>query len=325
MTDLKVKRPASPAAVKPLRSGSPAAPARAPAPLPAATAPDATPSRPEPRAQLFAEELRRPAAHGTSTVPAAARQDQGIEKGIEKVFAKVVGPAAIAALKSSLSRKPVVLIAGDQLTGKSTAAKTLAQALGGESSGTGRLMRDAAAAAGQPVEEFVKTVSASFDVELDWAAAKKIGKGEVAVFESRLAGHLGQMLERLGRQNVVSVYLVASPRERALRYLQRELSPEVRARIEPKLTIGADASLEEALAAVVALGDPEASTIASSMKDIAHRDDVDHARLQKLYDVSYQDRSAFDVVITTDGKTPAAVQAEILAAVRGAVTSASGD
>lgn len=324
MTDLKVKRPASPTVVKAPRSGAPAAPPEAPASSAAATttaAAPATPSLPEPRAQLFAEEMRRPAARGTSTVaPAGARGH-----GIEKVFAKVVGPAAIAALKSSLSTRPVVLIAGDQLTGKSTAAKTLAEALGGASSGTGRLMRDAAAAAGQPVEEFVKTVSASFDVELDWAAAKKIGKGEVAVFESRLAGHLGQMLERLGRQNVVSVYLVASPRERALRYLQRELSPEVRARVEPRLTVGADASLEEALAAVLALGDPEASTIAASMKDIARRDDVDHARLQKLYDVSYQDRSAFDVVIVTDGKTPEAVQAEILAAVRGAVASAAGD
>lgn len=239
-------------------------------------------------------------------------------EGIERVFARVIGSAAVAALQSTFSRNPVVLIAGDQLTGKSTAAKTVAAALGGEGSGTGRLMRDAAAHAGKPVEEFVKSVPASFDVELDWEATKKIARGDVAVFESRLAGHIGQMLERLGRTNVVSVYLVASPRERALRYLQRELSPEVRARIEPRLQIAADASLEEALAAVVALGDPEASRIATSMKDIAGRDAIDHARLKKLYDVDYQDRSSFDVVVVTDGKTPEQVQAEILDAVKGA-------
>jgi cytidylate kinase len=159
-------------------------------------------------------------------------------------------------------------------------------------------------------------VPADFDVELDWQATKKIAKGDVAVFESRLAGHLGQMLERMGRKNVVSVYLVASPRERALRYLSRELSPEVRARIEPQLRLPADATLEQAMQAIVALDDPDANKIASMWKDIAKRDDVDKARLFELYGVDYQDRSAFDVVVTTDGKQPADVQAEILAAVQ---------
>ena len=237
--------------------------------------------------------------------------------GIAKTFAHVVGAASIAALKASFSTKPVVLIAGDQLTGKSTCAAIVAKELGGEASGTGRLMRAAAAEKQLPVEEFVKSVPASFDVELDWQAAKKIGKGDVAVFESRLAGHLGKMLQDMGRKNVVSVYLVASPRERALRYLNRELSPEVRARVEPHLAkLGTDATLEDAMRAVIATGDPDASKLASSMKDIAHRDDVDHARLKKLYDVDYQDRSAFDVVVVTDGKTPAQVQAEIIAGVR---------
>lgn len=303
MTDLKVHRPSA----QSLGKLQPAPSVESARPVIAQTVAQADAAPAEPRGQLFAEEMRRPAPVVAKRAPPA--------EGIEKVFARVVGPAAVAALKASFSTKPVVLIAGDQLTGKSTAAKTVAQALGGESSGTGRLMRDAAARANKPVEEFVKSVPASFDVELDWQAARKIGKGDVSVFESRLAGHLGQMLERLGRQNVVSVYLVASPRERALRYLQRELSPEVRARIEPKLQIPADATLEQALAAVVAMGDPDASKIATSMKDIAHRDDVDHARLKKLYDVNYQDRSAFDVVILTDGKTPEQVQAEILAAV----------
>lgn len=259
------------------------------------------------QAALFVGDAARPAGSVASTpLP---------RQGIEQVFAAAVGNAAIARLQGRFSRKPVVLIAGDQLTGKSTAARTVAQAMGGEASGTGRLVRDAAAAAHKPVEEFVKTVPASFDIELDWRAAEKIGAGEVAVFESRLAGHLGQMLEHLGRENVVSVYLVASPRERALRYLQRELSPEVRARVEPQLRIAADATLEDALEAVVALGDPEASRIATSLKDIAQRDAVDRERLMKLYGVNYQDRSAFDVVIVTDGKTPEEVQAEILAAV----------
>ena len=257
----------------------------------------------------------------TTTTTSASSTSSGMvsktrRSGIAKMFEKVVGKAQFAALRASFSSKPVVLIAGDQLTGKSTAAATVAKLLGGEASGTGRLMRAAAAEKHLAVEEFVKTVPAGFDVELDWLAAKKIGKGEVSVFESRLAGHLGQVLQELGRKNVVSVYLTASPRERALRYLSRELSPAVRARIEPQLKIAGDATLEEAMAAIVALGDPEASKLAASMKDIAHRDDVDHTRLRKLYDVDYQDRSSFDVVIVTDGKTPAEVQAEIAQAAK---------
>ncbi len=255
------------------------------------------------------------AGGGAATVSTTTGEPPEQAGGIARVFAGVVGPAQIAALKASLSDKPVVLIAGDQLTGKSTAAKAVADALGGAASGTGRLVRAAAEEAGVPVEAYVKTVPASFDVELDWRAAKQIGRGEVAVFESRLAGHLGKMLAGMGRKNIVSVYLVASPRERALRYLNRELSPQVRARIDEELAIQPGATLEEAMAAVVALGDPDLSTLAARMKDIAHRDDVDHARLEKLYGVDYQDRSAFDVVIVTDGKTPEQVQAEVLAAV----------
>lgn len=258
-----------------------------------------------------AELLRTTATHAHGTTVTT-----GVTTGIERIFEKTIGAAQMAALKSSLSSKPVVLIAGDQLTGKSTAAKSVALVLQGEASGTGRLMRAAAEQAGKPIEEFVKSVPANFDVELDWQATKKIAKGDVSVFESRLAGHLGQMLERMGRKNVVSVYLVASPRERALRYLQRELSPEVRTRVEARLQLAPDATLEQAMQAIVALNDPDANKIASLWKDIAKRDDVDKARLLELYGVDYQDRSAFDVVVSTDGKQPADVQAEILAAVQ---------
>lgn len=281
---------------------SPAAPAAPTAPVPTA------------EGRLFpgSDLLRTSSASAQTTQTTQATQ----ARGIERIFEKTIGAAQMAALKSSMSTKPVVLIAGDQLTGKSTAAKSVALALQGEASGTGRLMRAAAEQAGKPIEEFVKSVPSTFDVELDWQASKKIAKGDVAVFESRLAGHLGQMLERMGRKNVVSVYLVASPRERALRYLQRELSPEVRARVEARLQLAPDATLEQAMQAIVALDDPDANKIASMWQDIAKRDDVDKARLFDLYGVDYQDRSAFDVVVVTDGKQPAEVQAEILAAVQ---------
>jgi cytidylate kinase len=235
----------------------------------------------------------------------------------EAAFTKVAGKEALDILKSTFTKTPVVLIAGDQLTGKSTAAKAVAAALGGAPSGTGALMRAMAAERGVTIEQLSKDLATEpdTDVKIDFEAAKKIGAGGASAFESRLAGHLGQFLKKLGRENILSVYLVASPQERALRYLQREVSPEARQRLEPQLKLPADADLEEALAALVALNDPEASAIAGRMKDIANRDNNDLKRLKTLYGVDYQDRSSFDIVVETSGKTPEEVQAAILEAV----------
>ena len=75
-----------------------------------------------------------------------------------------------------------------------------------------------------------------------------------------------------------------------------------------------DATFDQCMEAIVALNDPDARQITNQWHDIANRDAVDQARLFALYGVDYQDTSAFDIVINTDGKQPAAVQAEILAA-----------
>ena len=56
--------------------------------------------------------------------------------------------------------------------------------------------------------------------------------------------------------------------------------------------------------------------MAARFDAIASRDQNDKARLMALYGVDYQDRSVFDVVIDTTGKTPDEVQAAILQAVR---------
>lgn len=46
-------------------------------------------------------------------------------------FERVVGKGAVTRLVESFSEAPVLLLAGDQASGKSTTAKLLAEALGG--------------------------------------------------------------------------------------------------------------------------------------------------------------------------------------------------
>ena len=51
--------------------------------------------------------------------------------GIESAFKTYIGENSIELLRKDITDKPMLLIAGDQLTGKSTQAKRLADYLGG--------------------------------------------------------------------------------------------------------------------------------------------------------------------------------------------------
>ncbi len=234
----------------------------------------------------------------------------------ESAFRRTVGTQAISELRSKFSDKPVLLFAGDQLTGKSTLAKATAKALGGPdgvAAGTGAIVRKMAADRGISVEDMAKALKdePSTDVQIDYRACEMIAAGEVDSFESRLAGQLGKFLKGLGRENVLSVYLRCAPRERALRYVAREVSPEARARLEPLLDVAADADLEACLRALGKIDDPAAQQVAANFAEIAGRDSTDLGRLKALYGVDYQDASSFDLILDTTGKTPAELQAEL--------------
>jgi cytidylate kinase len=297
-------------------------------------------------------------------------------------FTSVVGKSALDEIKAAMGNKPIVLIAGDQCTGKGTAAEGLVVDLGGGNTGTGTVLRALAQENGLSIEQMsamlsgksvdvddankqgggLKKVSLSdyphlgtaedVDVRLDFRAAKAIGSSsltkadgksiDVTVFESRLAGHLGQFLEGLGRENIVSVYLYAAPRVQAERYLDREVwkpaeakatTPAAQQQIANARAKAADLlkSLDDAVPLAVALqklvdglravGVPGLDVLAAKVSGIAGRDDNDKTRLLSLYGVNYQDRSAFDVVVDTNGKTPAQVKQAIL----DAVAKKSGD
>ncbi|OGQ19819.1 MAG: hypothetical protein A2138_07435 [Deltaproteobacteria bacterium RBG_16_71_12] len=259
----------------------------------------------------------------TKANPQAVMNGAGTGKApttsLERQMQRVRGARAVEELVAGFSTTPVVLIAGQQCTGKGTVAPLVGKALAGDGArikGTGKLMREAAQQAGKDVETFVKSVPPDFDVELDFRAAKLVAEGGVDVFESRLAGHLGRMLQARGRENLVSVYLTASPREQALRYLQREVGPDARQRVERSVIIPKTATLEQALTLAAAADPAVKAKIGPLIDEVGARDEVDRKRLLSLYGVDYQDPSAFDVVVSTDGKTPQQVTAEVIAAVR---------
>jgi cytidylate kinase len=291
-------------------------------------------------------------------------------------FASVLGDTAIAELEGAVGHKPIVLIAGDQCTGKGTAAEGVVAALGGANTGTGTVLRALAKENGLSIEQMSAMLSGKsvdvvgadgstqklglkdfphlgsaedVDVRLDYRAATAIASSslqkadgttiDISVFESRLAGHLGQFLEDLGRNNIVSVYLYAAPRVQAERYLEREVfAPALAAAgVEQGAVLAAKAKAKAVLSALtddVGLADclntlvdahiPGLDALAAKVAGIAGRDVNDKSRLLGLYGVDYQDRTAFDVVIDTNGKTPAEVKAAILAAVEAKIARGDG-
>jgi cytidylate kinase len=337
-----------------------------------------------PVAALFAETKKEP----STKKPGTMRPHEALMTAVNKpryasfaaAFSAVVGKSALDDIRASMTPTPIVLIAGDQCTGKGTAAEGLVQDLGGSNTGTGTVLRALAKENGLSIEQMSSLLSGKsaeivddkgtkktvtlkdfphlgsaedVDVKLDFRAAKAIGSSsltkadgttiDISVFESRLAGHLGQFLEGLGRQNVVSVYLYAAPRVQAERYLEREVfGPATTSATTPAQQQAVSTARSEAKALLATLDDsvplgtclqkladaklgggavPGLDTLAAKIAGIAGRDENDKSRLLSLYGVNYQDRSAFDVVVDTNGKTPAQVKQAILDAVAAKTTA----
>jgi cytidylate kinase len=221
--------------------------------------------------------------------------------GLHREMIRVLGPDAVDELVRDFVPRPVVLLGGDQATGKTTAARAIAKELDGPAGSAGAIVRSDAVASGITFEQMIARLRADpdEDVRHDHLAAEAIGSGRVAVFEGRLAGHLGAWLRSLGRTGLVSVYLQCPPRERALRWLARSTSPELRAEIERRIDVPRDTDFEHTVAALLALRDPRVAPFAEAMERTATRDRDDRARLSKLYGFDYGDTSVFDTVFDT--------------------------
>lgn len=231
------------------------------------------------------------------------------------VFEVVLGASSLQALRAAVSDEPVILIGGSQLTGKSTAAECIARVLGGEAGSTGGIAREAAAREGLAIEEWsiLQERSPGTDVALDYRAAMTVATGRVAVLESRLAGHLCRLLSSLGRRNICSVLLACTPRERALRHLERESSRDHRALVEPRLPHSGPGDLLGWIELVASIAPRDLTErLRARATQVAERDERERARLLKLYGLEPADERAFDAVLRVDGLTPDEVASEVL-------------
>ncbi len=232
-------------------------------------------------------------------------------RGIEERFLRELGPEALLDLQRVASSRPCILLSGGQLTGKSTVARHAGEALHGPAGSSGSVFRHRAEQMGLDIEELAAQHIAEpkLDVLLDYAAARTIMAGEVAVFECRLAGALGDLLRRLGRTALVSVHLVCQPAEAALRFIERRLGRDARDSLEKRVALAGSETFGEALG--VLIREPEAAHLCKEARVAVERDERDRSRLAKLYGAFAWDLA--DRTIDTTHLAPEAVTIAVLA------------
>jgi predicted cytidylate kinase len=168
----------------------------------------------------------------------------------------------------------LITISGLPGSGKTTVARLVAAELGLEHVYAGDLFRRQAAAAGVSLEEYTRRAEKdhSIDRALDDQMRRRAAAGN-AVLEGRLAAF---MAEEAGLP-ALRVYLDASEEVRATRIVGRE---------------GGEAT--------------------TRLREIQAREASDAKRYREIYGFDYHDRSRYDLVLDTDGRTPAELAERIV-------------
>lgn len=241
--------------------------------------------------------------------------------GFDQVFTRLLGARAVDQLLEDLSTRPAVLIAGNQLTGKSTAARQVGRALGFTVGSTGTLVRQMAAKEGLTIEAMAHALflRPETDASLDHAAFDSVAHARVGVYESRLAAWMAAWLRERGRTAIFAVFVTCSARERALRFVRREMDAETAAQMGALLD-GDDAmGFAQALDAISRLPHPRAREVITRMDGAISRETHDRDRLRNLYGVDFLDSSPCDLVVDNTTGTAEQTRERILVAVRAAL------
>ena len=228
--------------------------------------------------------------------------------GIEKAFKDYIGSDSINKLREKITDKPMILIAGDQLTGKSTQAKNLAEYYRGTFYSVGNLFREVAAKKGITVAEQAKLLltERGIDVEIDYKTCEMIsGNGidtNLGVIEGRQPAYMGSFMQELGKRNLIRIYFQCSIREQALRFLRREigeLAYQKGLANVPDIDYRTLKSLQDE---IYNLELQDSNEVIQKFVDNQSRDEDDRERYSSLYGFDYGNLSGYDIVINTTNK-----------------------
>ena len=238
--------------------------------------------------------------------------------GIGTAFKTYIGENSIDELKSAITSKPMILIAGDQLTGKSTQAQRLAKHFGGDFRSVGMLFREAASDRGITVAEQARLLltERGVDVDIDYKTCQMIAgsqiKSDLAVIEGRQPAYMGSFMSRLGKKNIVKLYFQCSIREQALRFLRREFGEQAYRTGRTQIPNKVYENLESLRSEIESLDLGAKKEIIGQFMENQNRDEDDRHRYSGLYGFDYGNLEGYDIVLNTDDKEPDEVFEEVL-------------
>ena len=238
--------------------------------------------------------------------------------GIEAAFSKYIGESSIDALRKAITEKSMILIAGDQLTGKSTQAQKLAEYFGGDFRSVGMLFREAASDRGITVAEQARLLltERGIDVEIDYKTCQMIAgntiQSKLAVIEGRQPAYMGSFMASLGKKNIVRLYFQCSIREQALRFLRREFGEAAYQIGKAQVPKNDYDNLESLKSEIENLELDGSSAVIDQFMENQNRDQDDKHRYSRLYGFDYGNLEGYDIVMNTNEKEPDEVFDEVL-------------
>jgi len=238
--------------------------------------------------------------------------------GIGTAFTKYIGESSIDELRDAINEKPMILIAGDQLTGKSTQARNLAEHFGGDFRSVGMLFREAASVRGITVAEQARLLltERGIDVEIDYKTCQMIAgntiQSQLAVIEGRQPAYMGSFMASLGKKNIVRLYFQCSIREQALRFLRREFGEAAYKIGKAEIPRNDYENLESLRSEIENLELDGSSVVINQFMENQNRDEDDRHRYSGLYGFDYGNLEGYDIILNTNEKEPDEVFNEVL-------------
>ncbi|GAM24074.1 hypothetical protein SAMD00019534_072490 [Acytostelium subglobosum LB1] len=256
---------------------------------------------------------------------------------LSTAFTEYFGRNAIERLQSDV-KTPAILIAGHQLTGKSTMAKRLATIYnGGQFYSVGSMFRELASSLNMSVAKQSRLLldlqlheqgkwdgsydikqnplyGRRVDIELDYRTCqivqgidKQQPRNMYSVIEGRQPALIGNFIQNIyDRENLLKIYVKCNVRDKSIRFLEREVGKECAAIAEQQLPL--DLDLDDMAAVVGHLSSlplPNIDKVVEQFIENQHRDQDDRNRYMELYGLDYEASQFYDFIVDTSNETAA--------------------